>query len=253
MMIGRRQILRLAAALLLGGLAQQLAAAQEPVYDAAEVKAAFLYHFGTYVTWPTPARDRPLRIAVLGDEVVAAQLARFLPGRRIEGRPVEVRAIAATEDLADEEIVFIGSANNSRLAQVIAATGPKPVLVVTDAPNGLDSGAMINFQQVESRLRFEISMPRAEERGLILSSRLLAAALRVVTSQCCHGAEARFVASVGTRRAVAARPARATRSRPVRAAAPVPSRIARRSSRTRRAARRSRTSRRPRVRARGSR
>ena len=30
--------------------------AQDPVYDADEVKAAFLYHFGTYVQWPDASR-----------------------------------------------------------------------------------------------------------------------------------------------------------------------------------------------------
>jgi hypothetical protein len=61
----------------------------------------------------------------------------------------------------------------------------RPVLVVTDSPDGLEQGGMVNFQQVDERLRFEISLPRAEEAGLVLSSRLLSAALRVETSQCC--------------------------------------------------------------------
>jgi hypothetical protein len=187
-MIARyRQLLRLAAALLIAALALHHAGAQEAVYDVDQVKAAFLYHFGTYVTWPAPASTEPLTIAVLGDDGVAAQLARFLPGRRIANRAVQVRAIVRIEDLADEEILFIGRANNERLAQVIAAIGPRPVLVVTDAPGGLDSGGMVNFQEVDSRLRFEISVPRAQERGLTMSSRLLAAALRVVTSRCCDG------------------------------------------------------------------
>jgi hypothetical protein len=160
--------------------------AQEPVYDATQVKAAFLYHFGTYVQWPTnaPSTD-PITIAVLDDAAVAAQLAAYLPGRRIADRPVQVRALTRIEDLADEELLFIGSANNARLMQVIAAVRQRPILVVTDAVDGLDRGAMVNFQLVDSRVRFEISVPRAEEAGLMLSSRLLSAALRVETSECC--------------------------------------------------------------------
>jgi len=73
-----------------------------------------------------------------------------------------VRAISRIEELSSERILFIGSAQNPRLPQIIAASGPGPVLVVTDAPNGLDSGAMVNFQQVDARVRFEISVPRAE-------------------------------------------------------------------------------------------
>jgi hypothetical protein len=189
--------MRLATVLLLGWLAQHHAGAQEAVYAADEVKAAFLYHFGTYVSWPAPqATSDPLTIAVLGDDGVATQLARFLPGRRIEGRAVQMRAIARIDDLADEEILFIGSASNARLEQIIATIGRRPVLVVTDAPDGLDSGAMVNFQEIDSRLRFEISVPRAEAAGLRLSSRLLAAALRVVTSWCCAGSAAHLAANL---------------------------------------------------------
>jgi hypothetical protein len=160
--------------------------AQEALYDADQVKAAFLYHFGTYVQWPAAAPETdPITIAVLDEPTVAAQLAEFLPGRRIQGRAVEVATIAAIEDVGDAEVLFIGRAQNPRLTQLIAALGRRPTLVVTDAENGLDSGAMVNFQLVDSRVRFEISLPRAEEAGIVLSSRLLSAALRVETSECC--------------------------------------------------------------------
>jgi hypothetical protein len=171
--------LHAAAALLL--LATLSATAQGPaVYDAAQVKAAFLYHFGTYVRWPATGENAdPLTIAVLGDDEVAEHLAQFLPGRRIEERPVRARTIARIEELGEDEILFVGRANNARLTQTLSAIGQRPVLVVTDAVDGLERGAMVNFQLVDSRVRFEISLPRAQEAGLELSSRLLAAALRV--------------------------------------------------------------------------
>jgi hypothetical protein len=175
-----------AAVAFLAGSALDPLAAQEALYDADQVKAAFLYHFGTYVQWPTvaPSTD-PITIAVLGEGAVTAQLARFLPGRRIQGRPVEVRPLERIEELGDEELLFISREHNTRLAELIAAVEQRPVLVVTDAEDGLDRGAMVNFQLVEARVRFEVSLPRAEEAGLMLSSRLLSAALRVETSECC--------------------------------------------------------------------
>ena len=193
-LLGRhRAFARLAVAALLAGAACGSASAQQAVYDANQVKAAFLYHFGTYVQWPAaPARSTDtITIAVLGDPAVAAQLAQFLPGRRIEERPVQVRPLARIEDLGDAEVLFIGRQQNARLAQLIAAVARRPTLLVTDAEDGLDRGAMVNFQLVDERVRFEISVPRAEEAGLTLSSRLLSAALRVETSDCCWPAEPR--------------------------------------------------------------
>ena len=184
---GYRALARLAAAALSAAAMMGTALAQQDLYDANQVKAAFLYHFGTYVQWPAGApADDAITIAVLGDDEVAAQLAQFLPGRRIQERPVEVRTLARIDELGDAEVLFHGREQNPRLTQVIAAVAGRPTLVVTDDDNGLDRGAMVNFQLVDSRVRFEISVPRAEEAGLTLSSRLLSAALRVETSECCR-------------------------------------------------------------------
>jgi hypothetical protein len=172
--------------MLIAIVAGQPARTQQDLYNADQVKAAFLYHFGTYVQWPRPAPSSdPLTIAVLGAAAVADQLVQFLPGRNIQGRPVAVRALRRIEDLRDEEMLFIGNEHSARLDELTAAVGQRSVLVVTDAEDGLDRGAMVNFQLVDSRVRFEISLPRAEEAGLVLSSRLLSAALRVETSECC--------------------------------------------------------------------
>jgi hypothetical protein len=152
-------------------------------YSETEVKAAFLYHFCSYVQWPAARQpDEPVTIAVLGADAVAMQLMAFLPGRRIEGRNVDVRRLRDIDELQDDELLFIGSEHNPRLDDIIAVVGPRPVLIVTDAPEGLASGAMVNFQLVDERVRFEISLAKAQESGLMLSSRLLSAALRVETS-----------------------------------------------------------------------
>src|SRR5690606_40391748 len=88
-----------------------------------------------------------------------------------------------------EEVLFIGPSENWRLEQLVGAIDG-PTLIVTDAPDGLSAGSMINFQLVDQRVRFEIALPAAEAAGLSLSSRLLSAALRVETSRCwieCRG------------------------------------------------------------------
>jgi hypothetical protein len=180
--------LRHAFALLLSTAIGLSGSAQDPVYDADEVKAAFLYHFGTYVQWPDAAPGAPaMTIAVLDHAAVAGQLARFLPGRRIQGREVAVVEITGIEELGSAEILFIGGGQSARLTGLIAALQGRPTLIVTDTDDGLERGAMVNFRLVDSRVRFEISVARAEQAGLMLSSRLLSAAWRVEMAGCCAG------------------------------------------------------------------
>ena len=197
---------RFAATTVLAALAFYAApvAAQRAAYSADEVKAAFMYRFGTYVEWPSAkAAGDPIAIAVLGAPTVATLLADYVPGRNIQGRPVEVRPIARVEDVRDADLLFIGRDNSAMLTELVQALGKRPVLIVTDAPDGLQHGAMVNFKLVDQRVRFEISLRNAKAAGLVLSSRLLSAAIRVETSSCwfdCRRAPSReFVLAHATR------------------------------------------------------
>ena len=147
------------------------------------MKAAFLYHFATFVQWPqTSPGGQPFSVAVLGDDDVAAELEKFLPGREIQGRPMQVRRLNSLDDLADDAVLFIGDEENSRLSELISRIEDRSMLVVTDAPGALKDGSMINFQVIDDRVRFEISLLAAQRAGLELSSRLLSAAMSVDTT-----------------------------------------------------------------------
>jgi hypothetical protein len=163
-------------------LADQVVA-QEVGYEEEEVKAAFLYHFATFVQWPETLRsDEVFAIAILGADGVASELEEFLSGRSIQGRPVEVRRLRTTAELQDEPVIFVGADENFRLPELACKVADRPMLVVTEASGALEEGSMINFRLVDRRVRFEISLAAAERAGLELSSRLLSAAMSVDTT-----------------------------------------------------------------------
>ena len=163
--------------------AEPVATAVDESYSEDQVKAAFLFHFATYAEWPMGDLDGELTFAVLRAPNIARELERFAQGRNIQGRPVRVRQIYSVAQLRDAEVLFIGASQNRRLAQLIEAVDG-PILVVTDSQDGLPDGAMINFQLVDQRVRFEIALSAAQRVGLSLSSRLLSAAMRVEMSRC---------------------------------------------------------------------
>lgn len=157
--------------------------AQEAVYADDDVKAAFIYHFATFVQWPETAQaDEPFSFAILGADDIAGELEQYLPGRTIQGRPLSVRRIRSIDEAGNAAVLFIGARESARLSQLLDKIGSRPMLVVTDAPGALRDGSMINFQVVDQRVRFEISLAAAERAGLELSSRLLAAAMFVDTT-----------------------------------------------------------------------
>ena len=174
---------RMAAALALLLVLATGADAQTRSYPVQTVKAAFLYRFVDYAEWPDRrSPDRPLTIAVLGDDGVAEALARSVQARKTPDRAITVLNIEQLDQAGDAEILFISRAAARQLRTAPASFVRRPTLVVTEEEEGLTAGAVINFLVVEGRVRFEVSLPAAEARGLKLSSRLLSVALRVEKS-----------------------------------------------------------------------
>jgi hypothetical protein len=147
-----------------------------------QVKAAYLYKFGSYVDWPErtfESTDSPLKIGVIDADALADELAQIVVGRTINGRPVTVRKLRREDSVAGFNVLFIGRSNNARLAEILAATKGQPVLTVTESEEALALGSMINFVVVEGKVRFEVAPKTAGLGNLSISARLLAAAYKV--------------------------------------------------------------------------
>ena len=145
-----------------------------------QVKAAYLYKFGSYIEWPPASfasADSTLKIGILGADGLADALLKISAGRTINGHPVSVRKLRREDAIGGLNVLFIGK--GVRLADILAATRGQPVLTVTDTEDALAAGSMINFVMVDGKLRFDAA-PRAALLGnLVISARLLAVAHRV--------------------------------------------------------------------------
>jgi hypothetical protein len=146
------------------------------------IKAAYLYKFLGYVEWPPSAfasAQAPIAVGVVGAEDIAAELARTVAGRKVDGRDVVVVELRRGQSLAGLHALFVGNDQTARADALIRAAHPLGILTITDAAGALERGSVINFVRVGDNVRFEISIDAAERSGLKLSSRLLAVATAV--------------------------------------------------------------------------
>ncbi|RZA36153.1 MAG: YfiR family protein [Lysobacteraceae bacterium] len=185
---GRRRRLGAAlAALCLAGAgllpAAPVAAAAPMAASTERVQAAYLHRFLNYVEWPLAVlaqADTPYVIGVAGDDTVADELARIAAGRSVNNRGVIVKRVLPGDTVNNLHMLFIGGAEHTRLAQWLRMTKGRPVLTVSATEGGLDQGSIINFQTIDGRVRFEVSVDAAEQGGLRLNSRLFSVATNVV-------------------------------------------------------------------------
>jgi len=145
------------------------------------VKAAFLYKFLGYAEFPAGAfagPGSPMVIGVFGADDLAAELARIVSGRTVNGRAIVVRVLRESELAMPVHLLFIGGLDAGRVGRVVRSAG-NALLVVTECDGGLQQGSAINFRIVDERVRFDVALDAAERNGIKLSSRLLTVANRV--------------------------------------------------------------------------
>jgi hypothetical protein len=141
------------------------------------VKAAFLHKFASFVEWPGSSfarADSPLRIGVLGDELVLRDLQELARDRDRDGRPVIVGRVLAGDSFAGYHILYL-RAPPARMAELLARV-PEAVLTVADSEGAHPRGSVLSFFYEDGRVRFGASQEAAARQKLRLSSRLLAVA-----------------------------------------------------------------------------
>ena len=183
----RRLKSKLPATALAASLAALLAWSSAPAqsqYAPEAVKAAFLYRFAGYVQWPAEVMAQPqFTIATLCGDEIAKQLEPMLAGHSVSGLPARVRRLRRLSKVGGAQILYVGPSCSGEISVSLSALAARPILVVTDAEDGLQEGATINFISASQHIRFEVSLLSAQRSGLKISSELLSVAVRVLGSR----------------------------------------------------------------------
>lgn len=150
-----------------------------------EVKAAFLFNFGQFVTWGPEAfraPTSPFVIGVLGEDPFGATLDAVVRDARIQGRPVVVQRYRSVDDIEDCQILFVSESETDRLDAILAALRGRGTLTVGEVAGFAERAGMIRLAVVDNRLRLEINQEAVTTEGLEVSSKLLQLA-RIVRTE----------------------------------------------------------------------
>lgn len=147
-----------------------------------QVKAAYLYDFTRFITWPpeTSNDKRPIfAICVIGKDPFGPILDATLAGEKSGSYNLVARRVSHPEEALACRILFIGESETDHLKDILAEMNRASVLTVSDIPQFSKRGGMIEFVLKGDKVRFEVNLTNAMNAGLTLSSDLLKVALSV--------------------------------------------------------------------------
>ena len=179
-----------------------MAADSEPNREQ-KIKAAFLYNFIKFVEWPKekmPDNDEPIIIGIIGNKDFIKAF-DSVKDKQIRGKNIVIKQFddlsklekskeksnfkgnQKIESLKKFHILMLCSCESNNMENttaIIKELRGTPVLIVGESSGMLEKGCNINFFVEKKNVRFEINLVSAKQNNLIIRSKLLKLAKRVI-------------------------------------------------------------------------
>lgn len=170
-----------AALIILLSSSASIAPAQTAKPSEYQVKAAYLANFVKFIEWPARAgvpADEPFNICILGSDPFGPALDAALAGESVGRHALAARKVANAREAANCRVLFL-NADDNEVQKTLSALDKASILTVSDLPQFLKRGGMIQFVLEGNKVRFEVNLAAAKSAGLNLSSELLKVAAAV--------------------------------------------------------------------------
>ncbi len=144
-----------------------------------DIKAAYLYNFIKFVTWPEQNTEQAIKVCLFGDHPVNEKLMP-LSEVTLNQRAIEVIEINAVEDSVSCSVLFIAPSEAKQLAQLLSVLENQATLTISDMEDFAQQGGQIGFVTMGNVIRFDVNLKQARAIGLSISSKLLELANEVL-------------------------------------------------------------------------
>lgn len=145
------------------------------------IQASYIYNIAKLVEWRDPEfRKGPFVIGVLGSGNLYQELVKKYATRSIGKQPIEVRKLPETMEVDRCHILFIPADARGLLPGILKQQSTRSTLIITDFPDALDNGSVVNFITAKNTLKYEISLVNAGKHNIDVGLTLKQLAERVV-------------------------------------------------------------------------
>jgi hypothetical protein len=141
-----------------------------------EIKAAFIFNFMEFITWPPDAfiaKDAPFVVAVVGDDPFGGALEQAMAGKTVDGRQIVVRHFPSADQMEPCQVLFVPTGDDDALPAIMAKLASAPVLTVGESDRFMAAGGGIRFFLEDNKMRFEIDPAATDAARLKVSAKLM--------------------------------------------------------------------------------
>ncbi|GGI78332.1 YfiR family protein [Shewanella gelidii] len=159
----------------------ELQAAPKSSPQLASLKSAYIYNIAKFTRWPEGTwhrNDESLILCVYGRGDVVSELKK-LEGKLVDSHPIVLNSPTEQAEFSKCHLLYISPQERKRFRYLFDLLPMRSLLTIGDDPSFISSGGMVNFKQLNKRLRFEVNMDQLRSSDLTFSSNLMKLAIQV--------------------------------------------------------------------------
>ena len=121
-------------------------------------------------------------ICTMGDSSSVGDFSLLL-NRQVHGRSIRILHLGGPNQAIDHcETLYLSGVDKAEMDNILEVLRHhgSPILTISDADQFIDLGGIGGLRQVDQRIKFEFNRSASRDADLIISSRLLDLAVRVV-------------------------------------------------------------------------
>lgn len=141
-----------------------------------DLKAAFLYRFVQFISWPDDAfadSSAPFVIGVLGQDPFGQSLDGILDGERVGTRPIVLQRFETLEQVKTCHLLYVSEEMREAALDPERGLRRHGLLMVGDSGWFAEQGGTIAFDGGADRINLVINTRSGREAGVVISSKLL--------------------------------------------------------------------------------
>lgn len=138
------------------------------------VQASYIYNIAKLVEWKDPTlKNGPFIISVLGSSNLYQELVKKYAEKSIGKQPIEVRKLPKSADIEQCHVLFVAQNELALLPTIYKNLEKKSTLLITEYPDAMEDGSVVNFVRVDNTVKYEISLANARKHKLEVGSTLV--------------------------------------------------------------------------------
>lgn len=155
------------------------AADSAPVESLDALKAAFVFNFAKFASWPQAKKQNAAMTFCIEDGSLSS--AAFQGWERKTVHDAQVRVLYVTLDTPEQlktcNVLFVGATTAPRkLQQLASVAAENSILMVSDAEGFAENGGQIELFLLDRKLRFRVNVKSVQAARIMLSSQILSLA-----------------------------------------------------------------------------